>query len=172
MYIRSDTKALASFKAAVTRVSVTSPTNNYNMLSSHIMPFVLLAPRLAAAFGINCQGSFKCGEQPSDTSRLLVECINTIDSGWMYPNGRHICCRLNVCAFLQGESEARSGGDIKGLAPKIVEHGCKSCGSVPTRPGNNVAYGELTFNYVSDTWGARACANISRVCVYLRKHEL
>ncbi|KAJ5475959.1 hypothetical protein N7475_001688 [Penicillium sp. IBT 31633x] len=55
------------------------------------------------------------------------------------------------CAFLQGTG-GTNGGKIKELAHYIPDHGCKMCGSVPYfYPGdNNVANGQLTFNYVDN----------------------
>ncbi|KAJ7757578.1 killer toxin [Mycena metata] len=103
-----------------------------------------------AAFGINCQGSGKCDGQPGDTASLLVGDIDGIDEGRYYANGQHIACRLNICAFLQNQEEQMNGAEIRGVAHDITEHGCKVCGSVPTKPGNNVADGQLTFNYVSE----------------------
>ncbi|KAJ7919000.1 killer toxin, partial [Mycena leptocephala] len=67
-----------------------------------------------------------------------------------YENGQHIACSKAgpICAFLQN-----SGGlgavDIKPLAAAIVAHGCSGCGSAPFfNSNNNVALGELTFNFV------------------------
>ncbi|KAJ7054032.1 killer toxin, kp4 [Mycena amicta] len=100
------------------------------------------------ALGINCEGSFKCGGQATNTAETLVENIDSIGPNRMYSNGEHIACRDNVCAFLQDEEQSRSGEEIKSVAHEIVDHGCKVCGSVPTSSENNVAYGELTFNYV------------------------
>ncbi|KAJ7492046.1 Kp4-domain-containing protein [Mycena latifolia] len=102
-----------------------------------------------SAFGINCEGSMKCRGQPDDTASRLVQYIDGIDGGRLYSNGEHIACRLNVCAFLQGEQASMKGGDIRTAAHAIKDHGCTVCGSVPTSAGNNVAYGELTFNFVN-----------------------
>jgi hypothetical protein len=103
----------------------------------------------SSSFGINCEGSSKCRGQPDDTASLLVAYINGIDAGRVYNNGQHIACRTNICAFLQGEQESMSGEAVRSAAHAIVDHGCTVCGSVPTSAGNNVAYGELTFNFVS-----------------------
>ena len=42
--------------------------------------------------------------------------------------------------------------NIQGLAPRIPEHGCDKCGSVPYffPSDNDVTHGELTFNYVTN----------------------
>ncbi|KAJ7157202.1 Kp4-domain-containing protein [Mycena filopes] len=104
-----------------------------------------------AAFGINCEGSIKCGGQPGDTAALLVGDIDGINAERYYSNGEHIACRMNICAFLQDQQDWMSGAEIRGVAHDIVEHGCKVCGSAPTKAGNNVAEGQLTFNFVSET---------------------
>ncbi|KAJ7292709.1 killer toxin Kp4/SMK [Mycena rebaudengoi] len=104
-----------------------------------------------AAFGINCEGSGKCHGQPGDTAARLVDYINGINPGRSYSNGEHIACQGDICAFLQTEKRPLSGEEIRNVAHSIVDHGCKVCGSVPTSPGNNVADGQLTFNYVSET---------------------
>ncbi|KAJ7045077.1 killer toxin [Mycena alexandri] len=103
-----------------------------------------------AAFGINCEGSIKCGGQPGDTASLLVGDIDGINVERYYTNGEHIACRINICAFLQNQEEQMSGAAIRSAAHDITEHGCKVCGSAPTKPGNNVADGQLTFNFVSE----------------------
>ncbi|KAJ7919351.1 Kp4-domain-containing protein [Mycena leptocephala] len=104
-----------------------------------------------SAGGINCEGSIKCNGQPHNTAEILVQDIDGIDLGREYNNGQHIACRNNICAFLQGQRAPTSGAAIRSVAHYIVEHGCKVCGSVPTSAGNDDAYGELTFNFVSET---------------------
>ncbi|KAJ7146339.1 killer toxin Kp4/SMK [Mycena epipterygia] len=100
--------------------------------------------------GINCEGSLKCNGQPDNTASSLVAYINGMGSDRSYSNGEHIACRINICAFLQGVPGPMGGEAIKSVAPAIVRHGCTVCGSVPTNAGNNVADGELTFNFVSN----------------------
>ncbi|KAJ7508496.1 Kp4-domain-containing protein [Mycena galericulata] len=110
------------------------------------------------SFGINCQGSLKCDGQPHDTASCLVSYIEGIDSERLYANGEQIACRNNICAFLQNEKEALNGAAIRDVSSSIVQHGCTVCGSVPTSAGNNVADGELTFNYVNNpACGDRLC---------------
>ncbi|KAJ6494596.1 Kp4-domain-containing protein [Mycena vulgaris] len=57
-----------------------------------------------------------------------------------------------VCAFLQN-SGGVSGQSIKALAHYIPDHGCNRCGSVPLffSDANNVANGELTFDFVTSS---------------------
>ncbi|KAF4770901.1 hypothetical protein HAV15_012315 [Penicillium sp. str.  len=121
----------------------------------------LLLPAVTVnALGINCRGSAKCsGLWGSDNvASNLKNAIDSIDTNRWYLNGEHIACVGNqagngggYCAFLQGTRGA-NGGKIKELAHNIPDHGCKMCGSVPYfYPGdNNVADGELTFNYVDN----------------------
>ncbi|KAJ6601210.1 killer toxin Kp4/SMK [Mycena vulgaris] len=112
-----------------------------------------------SAFGINCEGSMKCHGQPDNTASQLVAYIDGISAGRLYGNGKHIACKTNICAFLQGEQEEMSGEATREAAHAIVEHGCTVCESVPTSAGNNVAYGELTFNFVSSpSCGDGLCA--------------
>jgi len=100
--------------------------------------------------GINCRGSSLCSG-PSDTASLLVEYIDSISSGTFYNNGQQIACVANICAFLQN-TNGETAGTIQNVASYITSHGCKVCGSVPIGypSNNNVADGELTFNYVSN----------------------
>ncbi|KAI0528523.1 killer toxin [Xylaria digitata] len=118
---------------------------------------ILLAnTHIVEGLGINCRGSTYCffdndkiNLREADTLRWF---INAIDAGRWYNNGEQIACTpAQICAFLQNTG-GTWGSKIKQLAPYIPNHGCTSCGSVPyyyPEGNNNVADGQLTFNYVS-----------------------
>ncbi|KAJ7887550.1 killer toxin [Mycena olivaceomarginata] len=103
--------------------------------------------------GINCRGSSYCLSACTiaNTASVLVTNINAVSNGLWFNNGDHITCYGNICAFLQNTPEGGAyGSTIKGYAHYIPEHGCACCGSVPTGfpNDNNVADGQLTFNFV------------------------
>ncbi|KAI8663272.1 hypothetical protein FSOLCH5_008426 [Fusarium solani] len=121
------------------------------------------------ALGINCRGSANCMLYGANVSKDMVNLLNGVDPNRWYNNGQQIACvtRQNdagaICAFFQNTG-GWQGQKAKELAHYITEHGCLACGSVPTGfPGSNdVAQGELTFNYVSNpctgfTEGSRRC---------------
>ncbi|KAJ7479165.1 Kp4-domain-containing protein [Mycena latifolia] len=117
-----------------------------------LVSLVIIASVRTLALGTNCDGNPKCAKDGSPM--MLRDAINTIDDFIWYENGLHISCTpTHVCAFLQN-SGGLGAGDIKPLADAIVTHGCQGCGSAPfLDSGNNVALGELTFNWVSDING-------------------
>ena len=156
----------------------------------YILPtlaLMALASSCVTALGINCQGSSKCDRfinakptlSAADSLRREIA-AHVSDSRW-YQNGQQIVCidgrgpRIisqdgSICAFLQGTGGI-SGKEIKTLARRIVEHGCKTCGSVPVyfdKGDNDVkTHGELTFNYVDrNTAGDGKCSSIFGNCHY------
>ncbi|WAO91616.1 Kp4 domain-containing protein [Fusarium falciforme] len=94
------------------------------------------------ALGINCRGSANCMLYGANVSKDMVNLLNGVDPNHWYNNGQQIACNTG----------GWQGQKAKELAYYITEHGCLACGSVPTGfPGSNdVAQGELTFNYVSN----------------------
>ncbi|KAJ7912966.1 killer toxin [Mycena leptocephala] len=126
------------------------------MLAAAFLTFGRVTPPVAD-LGINCRGSISCGDD--DAANILVSYIETISDGTWYNNGQHIACYFNICAFLQNTG-GTTGAVIKQLAPYIPGHKCKECGSVPyyyPQGDNNVADGELTFDYVSDACDTGLC---------------
>jgi hypothetical protein len=98
--------------------------------------------------------------------------VRDLDPNHQFGNGDHIACAYTTvnegeksewgeCAFLQNMKEGTTlpGSKIQELLPYLVDHGCKSCGSVPIDfPGSNdPANGILTVNYVSNRGG---CENV------------
>ena len=115
---------------------------------------------------------------------LRQEIATHVSDSRVYQNGQHVVCvdgQINVdsdsfilhgsiCAFLQSTGGI-PGNEIKTLAQRIVEHGCKSCGNVPVyfdKGDNDVnSHGELTFNFVSRvTSGDGQCGSIKGKCQY------
>ncbi|UPK93019.1 hypothetical protein LCI18_003954 [Fusarium solani-melongenae] len=104
------------------------------------------------ALGINCRGSANCVLYGANVSKdMQIACVTRENDAGA------------ICAFFQNTG-GWQGQKAKELAHYITEHGCLACGSVPTGfPGSNdVAQGELTFNYVSNpctgfTEGSKRC---------------
>lgn len=117
---------------------------------------LIALPNVSHALGINCRGSGLC--RKDGVAKLLQSLIETrIDPNRRYANGQQIACATvgleNVtayCAFLQNTG-GTEGVNIKRLIHFIPDHGCDSCGSVPTGfPGlNDVSQGQLTINAVT-----------------------
>lgn len=64
-----------------------------------------------------------------------------------------------VCVFPQ-----KGGVTLKQartLMDGLLQHGCTTCGSNPTQPGNNVNSGELTVNYVANPFCIGNCLSSS-----------
>ncbi|KAK3990722.1 killer toxin [Cladorrhinum sp. PSN332] len=103
------------------------------------------------ALGINCRGSGNCGTS-ADAASKLVNILQTLNPNKNFLNRQQIACSGSICAFLQNTGGA-SGSKIKELAHYITGHNCKVCGSVPyyyPQGNNNVADGQLTFNWVDN----------------------
>ena len=135
-----------------------------------ILALTSLASSCVTALGINCQGSSNCvyfrpnNPGPNVAESLRQRIVAQVSDNTWYPNGQHLACvdgqvradpftsYGSVCAFLQGTG-GLPGNEIKTLAQRIVEHGCKTCGSVPVyfdKGDNDVkSHGQLTFNFVS-----------------------
>ncbi|KAL1964723.1 hypothetical protein VTN77DRAFT_6749 [Rasamsonia byssochlamydoides] len=113
------------------------------------------------ATGINCEGSSNCDVQGktalSELTTMFEAAIqNETLASITYSSGEQIGCvpvSLGaICAFYQ----AGASGNIRnalGYIEQLSNHGCKTCGSVPTKPGNDVSQGMLTVNYVSSEQG-------------------
>ena len=113
----------------------------------------------ATAKGINCEGSALCGDQKGflvKVSNLITDNINGVDPNYHFSNGEHIACSGHICAFLQKTSGGASGQQVRDAIVKLLNHGCKGCGSVPFID-NDVDKGELTVNYVSTTCDDSVC---------------
>jgi hypothetical protein len=121
------------------------------------------------AEGINCKGNARCAELSLYTQvKNYVDIIDRVDPNRWYNNGEHIACikadvptglyfsdHISSCVFLQNSGGA-PGHSLPPLIKLLRKHGCKGCGSVPLfapQGNNNVADGELTVNYVSNTNG-------------------
>ncbi|TPX13588.1 uncharacterized protein E0L32_006059 [Thyridium curvatum] len=116
--------------------------------------------------GINCRGSGMCPTGDHLVAENLRNSINGAPDDKTFKKGDHIACdpsaggtapwipglpRLGgeICAFVQSV-DSMTGKQVKALAQRIVDHGCKVCGSAPLdKEKNDVKYGQLTFNYVT-----------------------
>jgi hypothetical protein len=141
------------FTALIALVAALSTANAAPANGTEVTPPV-------ANLGINCRGSSNCGLTTVDgIANRLVEYIQQIPDDAWYDNGQHIACYDFICAFLQGTG-GTWGSILKQLAPYIPDHGCTACGSVPyyfPQGDNNVADGQLTFNYVDNDCGYGLC---------------
>ncbi|KAF4335778.1 TOX4 [Fusarium beomiforme] len=113
---------------------------------------------LAKREGINCHGSSTCGvggigHTPDASLKDVRDAVAAGEEG-NFANGDHVACvpfaTGNLCAFYQNiGSRTFTKEQSVALLDTLVDHGCQHCGSIPTDPGNNVANGELTVNFVA-----------------------
>ena len=113
---------------------------------------------LARSLGINCRGSSTCGvggifHTPAGTLEDVFKAVAAGPDG-QWSNGQHVGCVPHatgrLCAFYQNIGGRLFNKDQSlNYLNQLSEHGCRVCGSVPTDPGNNVANGQLTVNFVS-----------------------
>lgn len=66
-----------------------------------------------------------------------------------------------VCVFPQNGGVSLK--QARTLMDGLLQHGCTTCGSNPTQPGNNVDSGELTVNYVANPFCIGNCLSSSAV---------
>lgn len=112
----------------------------------------------AAALGINCRGSGFCPSNgAAGNIQSLKKVVDNIQPRHRFYNpGQQIACTGTLCAFYQNGASGTAEETSAWIA-RIMQHGCKKCGSVPTRPGNNVATGQLTVNIVGSPNCEGAC---------------
>ncbi|KAH7246685.1 killer toxin Kp4/SMK [Fusarium tricinctum] len=96
------------------------------------------------SLGINCRGSSTCD---------VRDAVAAGEEG-NWANGEHVACVPfvfgSLCAFYQGiGGRTFTKEQTVTFLDQLRDHGCNKCGSIPTDPGNNVANGQLTVNYVS-----------------------
>ncbi|KAL3679133.1 hypothetical protein R1sor_022089 [Riccia sorocarpa] len=109
---------------------------------------LLNAATRSDALGINCRGSSNCAAGRAHALSEINTKVQGLPDANVYPNGQHIACSDNICAFLQNISGTKTAAQIKGYVNQLLAHGCGKCGSVPTEPGNDVGTGQLTVNWV------------------------
>lgn len=119
----------------------------------------------ASTLGINCRGSKpNCWSQSGfdDTLETFLHFTRpggSLGDSDLYSPGSHIVCRPwgavpvgGICAFAQGRNLSPTGINgtmIRLKLKELVEHGCRTCGTVPLSEDNNPAEaGVLTVNYV------------------------
>ncbi|KAJ6263900.1 hypothetical protein Dda_0037 [Drechslerella dactyloides] len=124
------------------------------------------------ADGINCQGLYYClsGGGDSDPSTEILSSVRAIPDDVLYEHHEVIACAYGInypddspgylCAWLDyadhtkddfyGKVENRwfrTGKTIKEMVKRLVDHGCKRCGSIPMDYDSNMLYtGFLTMN--------------------------
>ncbi|KAF5677112.1 killer toxin Kp4 [Fusarium circinatum] len=125
------------------------------MKYSVILSFCSLAAT-TSALGINCRGSFACGGGSGNLINLKSIVDNIQPRDRYYPAQQQIACTGDTCAFFQNGASG-TAEQVSADLQALLDHGCKKCGSVPTQPGNNVADGQLTVNYVSHPNCQGAC---------------
>ncbi|CAK7269827.1 hypothetical protein SEPCBS119000_003770 [Sporothrix epigloea] len=106
----------------------------------------------ATALGINCRGSTVCSGAENGLQTIheqISDMVNSGNGGRWFNEGDMIACygfqTGSICAFYQ---KGASGTAQQALdhVQKLLDHGCRACGSDPTQDGNNVNAGELTVN--------------------------
>lgn len=147
----------------------------YEMKVKAILAICLAAAPASLALGINCRGSSQCfmGRwAPGDCGKDGMQRIGAtlkyaVEEGYgnrtyfeggksavVASDGRaltdhleKIACHGHCCAFYQNGG-AGTVEDALRHVDNLRDHGCKGCGSDPVNPGNDVAAGELTVNWV------------------------
>ncbi|KAH8593949.1 Kp4-domain-containing protein [Bisporella sp. PMI_857] len=151
-----------------------------NMFSAFV-PLSFLFPVLSSALGINCRGSALCGLASFTNNFPVAQGLrdaifsSSVDHSTTYGDGDHIVCvsaalkisiggdiiGINgkigdggVCVFPNNLEKPLNLSSVKELADALLEHNCKTCGSVPVHyvdeGSNNPNRGILTFNFVAD----------------------
>lgn len=121
---------------------------------------IVFYPEDSHGLGINCRGSGECSNFYNEIKDVIDSICNK-SSSQLFGPGEHIGTDYawhqidgswsysGLAAFTQSTSNAISVETACACAKQIMNHGCTACGSVPLYPGNNVASGQLTINYVS-----------------------
>lgn len=138
----------------------------------------LAAAPFALGLGINCRGSAACSYAacPGGLDQMNKILTNAISYGygnnWYNTGGKQpqlppprywhwssiakrtplvvqVACTGNCCAFFQNGASG-TVYNVRDHVQRLMSHGCKICGSNPTKPGNDVSTGQLTVNYVSN----------------------
>jgi hypothetical protein len=123
-----------------------------------ILGAILAFSTHAAATGINCQGSSKCGQLGSSSLQGVIDAAKNAGDFYKFQNGEHVACVQgrgsaggSLCAFPQGTNGGIEGWKAKQLLGFLKDHGCGKCGSVPRDyPVDNdvKSTGMLTVNWV------------------------
>lgn len=119
------------------------------MHSFSLLPLMATA---VAALGINCRGSSNCVGTPQCRLSDIILQVSQLDQSTTFAPGEHIGgCGIpggHIYAFTQDWNEDITAGQALGMLQGLAEHGCGQCGSIPFQD-NNVAFGQLTVNWVS-----------------------
>ncbi|KID84465.1 Killer toxin, Kp4 [Metarhizium guizhouense ARSEF 977] len=109
-----------------------------------------------ASAAINCRGSSACASDPGASVETIQAQVHTLvaqgGGDGIFEAQRPIACSQgkdgSFCAFFQNTSG--TGKQAEALVQKLLDRGCKRCGSVATHPGNDVSAGALTVNFVKE----------------------
>jgi Kp4 len=122
----------------------------------------------STSYAANCNGSSFCAHNPVIAPELVFAIdkqIERLGRDRVVNDGTQIACFRNdspdpvepgegICVFPQNTRTGRTTlGQIRDAAQRIVDRGCKVCGSDFVFP-NDSGSGEVTFNFVAGS----ACA--------------
>ncbi|KHO00715.1 Killer toxin, Kp4/SMK-like, core [Metarhizium album ARSEF 1941] len=125
----------------------------------------------SSALGINCRGSALCSGNKGILSQAQGQ-LRGMNQNQQFSDGQHITCvkssvtigNPSLCIFYQKTGGRRwTVAHTVRYVQQLLDHGCGACGSVPTNPGNNVDYGELTANMVTNAAARRGLDLADRV---------
>ncbi|KAG0627766.1 hypothetical protein M758_2G226500 [Ceratodon purpureus] len=109
-----------------------APHRSAPFAASVLLLAMILCIGTVTGLGINCRGSGFCPTSSPATVQLRDAVNNDGDPNRLYNNGQQIACTdNNVCAFVQNFGGQVSEGRVGTLLGNLVDHGCKTCGSVP-----------------------------------------
>ncbi|KAJ4363876.1 hypothetical protein N0V95_000946, partial [Ascochyta clinopodiicola] len=157
------------------------PEADFNTGNAHLTAVSLRSDDPGSAdvlLSLNCRGSSACGIICRAEIETLKGYVDKIGDNDEYSNGDQVACQMcphcgtpeqtpdcpfpidmGICVFPQNmkKDEKVKGSVIKEKVNRIIQHGCKKCGSCPIQPGNDVKTGEVTINYTINGCGEGKC---------------
>lgn len=135
---------------------------HFSMLTIIAIAVILIQPEPSFGLGINCDGSIECNLAPplvttggSYLSKLAAQ-VCSMNPLTQYSPGQHITSGCfddggGIAVFTQKTTQNLYGVFACTLLNTLIQHGCKTCGSVPfdVYTTNDVNNGEITVNYVN-----------------------
>ena len=145
-----------------------------------VLPLFVRAVRPGiSSLGVNCDGSWVCYHEYSVIEPMAIM-LPYMQNNDIWSTGSHIIClpvagflvpkNAGFCLFMQGDTGSQNqivlpdgtsitgvdGTTVKALIPKLFQHGCRGCGSIPISSDNDPhLLGILTVNYVTDRRGCQ-----------------
>ncbi|KAK3313484.1 Kp4-domain-containing protein [Apodospora peruviana] len=140
---------------------------SFSTLANTIAVAAAAMAGLTSALGINCEGSGGCvafgmGDELQSFKDVASQIPNR-----QYQNGEHIACNDGFCLFLQGTGFGAPGSSIPPLIDALLNHNCKTCGSVPIffpQGSNDPSAGILTSNFVNSVDGCVSNGVSAQIC--------